>query len=384
MKDNPPQQPQEPKKPATKPPRQISTPEHPPPFPEASQANFRVTCNEIAEQLSKNWRFKLHVGGLVITALVVLGAAIGGIVGWSISSTLAGERKEFQKQAHDDIESAKKTIEVEIAQEFKKENVQKTLDTSVAKEAPALFAKSVEPNIKAFQQKLDASETNLDKRLKEFNETLSKNEEKSTANVEALRSELSRLQKRNNLTALADKAISEGDVEAYHQLENLAKERPEGEERNAAMSELFRLFEAYSPMSGVSRTGGVTFDASKINSTKTKEEELEVSEVLPLLRHDDAMTRTKAAEFISKKAKRGSYKTADAIVEALKNEKHLEAFKALDFAFQAATGRPVGGKLDKRELLQWWDENKDRLKKEDTDVTPTPTPQSSATATSRR
>jgi hypothetical protein len=369
MKGNPPQ---EPKPNVERPPKQTHVSGNPPPFPEASQANFRVACNEIAEQLSKNWRFKLHVGGLVITALVVLGAAIGGIVGWSISSTLAGERKEFQKQAHDDIESAKKAIEVEIAQEFKKENVQKTLDTSVAKEAPALFSKSVEPNIKAFQQKLDASETNLDKRLTEFNKTISENERKSTSDVEGLRNELARLQRRNNLTALTDKAISESDVEAYHQLETLVS-TSEGEERNAALSELFRLFQAYSPMSGVSRTSGIKLDVSKINPTKTKEEELDIGDLLPLLKDSNPLARTKATELIATKAKRGSYKTAEAIVEALKREQYLEGFKALDAAFQAATGRPVGGKLDKRELLQWWDENKARLKKEDTDATPTPT-----------
>jgi hypothetical protein len=382
MKDEPPQESQERPPKVTRPPKQVHSSEHPRPFPETSQANFRVACNEIADELSKSWRFKLHVGGLVITALIVFTAALVGIIGWSISESLKSERQHFQEQARQDIGTAKQAVDDEITEEFKKENVQKTLDTAVAKAAPTLFAKSIEPSIKAFQQKLETSEANLDKRLKEFDNTITKNEKQSASDVETLRTEVSRLQKRNNLTALGDKAISEGDVESYHQLENFVNEHSDGEDKNAALSELFRVFEAYSPMSGVSRTAGVTIDASKINPKKTKEEELEVNEVLPLLRGEDFMTRTKGAEFISKRGKQGSYKTAEAIVEALKKETNLEALKALDLAFQTVTRRPVGGKLDKRELLQWWEENKERLKKEDTDTTPTPTqtPQPQRTA----
>jgi hypothetical protein len=112
-------------------------------FPDASQANFRVACNEVAEQLSKNWRFRLHVGGLVVTALFLLAAAIGGIVGLSISATLVSERQRFQEEAKREIGTAKQAVEAEITQELKKENVQKTMEVAAGKEAAALLAKSV-------------------------------------------------------------------------------------------------------------------------------------------------------------------------------------------------------------------------------------------------
>jgi hypothetical protein len=147
----------------------------------------------------------------------------------------------------------------------------------------------------------------------------------------------------------------------------------EGDERNAVTSELFRVFQAYSIFSGVSRTSGIELKAHEINPTKNKEEDLEIEDLLPLLKLDNALGRVKVAQLISKKAKRGSFKTAEAIVEGLKQETHLEAFKMLGSAFQAATGYEAQGRLDKRELLQWWEENKSRLKKEDTDLSPTPT-----------
>lgn len=347
-------------------------------FFDPSRANFRVTCNEIAEELSKNWRFKLHVGGLVATALFLLAAAIGGIVGWSMSATLASERQRFQDEAKREIGTAKEAIEAEIAEELKKENFQKTMELTASKEAAALLAKSVEPSIKNFQQKLDTSHADLDVALKKFNEVIQKNEEKSASNVENLRIELTRLQEGNNLTALANKAISEGNVEAYRRLETLMVKTPQGEERNAVISELFRVFQAYSVFSGVSRTSGVHLRVSEINRKKSKEDELDTEDLLPLLKEDQPLVRVKAAELISKRAKRGSYKTAEKIVEALKLETHLEVFKALDLAFQTAAGREPGGKLDKVELLQWWEENKERLTKEDTDATPTPQPSSTA------
>ena len=305
-------------------------------LPAPDDPSFRVTCNEIAEQLSKSWRFKLQVIGIVALALFALAALTSGIVGWSIFASLAKERQRFQEQAQRDIGNAKEALEIEIAEQFKKENVQKTMEAAAGKEAAALLQKSVEPSIKDFQQRLDTSREDLEKRFTQFNKVITKNEEKSSANVESLRTELARLQKRNDLTALADKAISEGDVEAYRQLERMVG-MAKGDESNAAISELVRVFQTYSIFSGVSRTGGVHLNASEINPAKNKEEQLEIDDLLPLLRIDNPLGRAKVAELIAKKAKRGSYKTEEVIAEALKRETHLEAFRQLAIAFRSTT-----------------------------------------------
>ena len=347
-------------------------------LPRPDDASFRITCNEIADQLSKSWSFKLQVIGIIIAAVIVIAAAASGIVGWNISTSIAKARLDFQQDAQKEIGKAREGLEAEIAEQFKKENVQKTMEQAASKEAAALLKKSVEPSINDFQQKLDKNGDDLDKRLAQFNELITKNEAKSSASVEILRTELTRLQKRNDLTALADKAIAEGDVGAYRRLESLLKNGSEGEEMNAVASELFRVFQAYSVFSGVRRTGAIELKVSEINPAKAKEEDLDIEDLLPLLNDSNPLVRVKVAELIYKKAKSGSFKTAEAIVSALERETHLEAFKVFDLVFQKITGREAGGKLDKRELFQWWEENKARLKKEDTDATPTPTPQNSA------
>lgn len=340
-------------------------------LPDSTDPGFRVTCNEIAEQLTRSWRFRLHIIGISAVAIFVLAAAVNGIVGWNILAGLAKERQRFQEQARHEIAAAKTAVEAEIAEQFKRENVKKTVELAAADEASALLRKSVEPNIKAFQEKLESNTAEVDTRFEKFKELVEKTEKTVTEDVAALRIELQKLQKRNELTALADKAISEGDVHAYRRLEKLM-ESSDVDERNAVTSELFRVFQAYSIFSGVSRTGGVELNVPAINPAKTKEEELVIEEILPLLKIDEALGRVKVAQLISKKAKRGSFKTTESIAEALKRETHLEAFKTLAVAFRAATGHEVEGKLDQRELLKWWEENKSRLRNEDSDASPTP------------
>src|SRR5437764_815113 len=116
-------------------------------FPKANDPNIRVVCNEIADELSKNWRFKLHVSGTVIASFIALVAAIAGIVGWSMSATLTRERHTFEDNAKKEIGTAKEAIEHQIAIEFEKENVQKTVELAAASEAERLLAKTVDPRI---------------------------------------------------------------------------------------------------------------------------------------------------------------------------------------------------------------------------------------------
>jgi hypothetical protein len=61
------------------------------------------------------------------------------------------------------------------------------------------------------------------------------------------------------------------------------------------------------------------------------------------------------------------------VAEALKKETNLQGYRALGELLQQLTGHSAEGKLDKRELLEWYEQNRERLKKDDVDVTPSPT-----------
>jgi len=174
---------------------------------------------------------------------------------------------------------------------------------------------------------------------------------------------------------LADVAISQGDVEAYRKLERITTSLESDEARNAALAELFRVYQAYSIFSGVSRTAGIQLNVPAINSHKSKEEELDVDELVPMLEEAEPLARAKVAQLISKKGpKLKSFKTSEAVYKALKKETHLEAYKVLGGLLAQVTGQEAGGKLDKREIIDWYEKNRDRLRKEDSDVTPAPSP----------
>jgi mannose/fructose/N-acetylgalactosamine-specific phosphotransferase system component IIB len=265
-----------------------------------------------------------------------------------------------------------KNLEALVADQFKNENVQKTVERAAAAEASRLLAKSVEPSIKSFQSKIDDVAARVDRRSQEVVSVV-ENTKKAASDIESLQGELKRLKDRNDLTALADVAISEGDVEAYRKLERMTTSLENDEAKNAALAELFRVYQAYSIFSGVSRTARIQLNVLAINSHKSKEEELDVDELLPLLNEADPLARAKVGQLISKKGpKLKSFKTSEAVYNALKKETHLEAYKVLGGLLAQVTGQEAGGKLDKREIIEWYEKNRDRLRKEDTDVTPTP------------
>ncbi|HMG06305.1 MAG TPA: hypothetical protein VK581_12675 [Chthoniobacterales bacterium] len=351
-------------------------------FPKANDANIRVVCNEIADDLSKNWRFKLHVGGLVVGSFVALVAAIAGIVGWSVSATLTRERQTFEDNAKKEIGTAKEAIERRIAIEFEKENVQKTVELAAAAEAERLLAKTVDPRIQQFEKILNEASSEAERRAKDLKEVVKRTEEDASS-IESLRGELARLKQRNDLTALADTAISNGDVTAYRQLEAIVASNDGKENKAAALSELFRVYNAYSLFSGVKRTAAISVDAHAINPKKNKEEDLDADDLLPLLKEEKTpLFRVKIGELLAPKLKQGSFKTAEILADALRTETSLEGFKVIGALLSQVTNHPADGKLDKRELLKWCTENRDQLRKADTDATPTPTPSPVASATS--
>lgn len=265
-----------------------------------------------------------------------------------------------------------KKLEALVADQFRNENVQRTVERAAGAEASRLLAKSVEPNIRSFQSKIDDVATRVDRRSQEIEGVVEKTK-KAASDIESLRGELARLKERNDLTALADVAISQGDVEAYRKLERMTSSLEKDEARNAALAELFRVYQAYSMFSGVSRTAGIQLNVPAINSHKLKEEELDVDELLPLLNEPDPLARAKVGQLISKKGpKLKSFKTSEAVYKALKNETHLEAYKVLGGLLAQVTGQEAAGKLDKRETVDWYEKNRDRLRKEDTDLSPTP------------
>src|SRR5438128_11008616 len=101
-----------------------------------------------------------------------------------------------------------------------------------------MLTQSIEPAISLFKQGVDERLTDLDIFLKVQQQDAAKD-------LDLFRSELAKLQQRNGLTALADKAIGDGDLGSLQELERLAN-GSDPSTKAAATAEIFRVFDAYS------------------------------------------------------------------------------------------------------------------------------------------
>jgi hypothetical protein len=254
----------------------------------------------------------------------------------------------------------------QIRLEFEAPKIKSAMESVAKDEAAVLLRAEVHPAVTSFKAELGILGKDINSRLSEFDSFLKSQQDAIAKSVEAQRVELKKLQDRNDITALADKAIADGDVEAYRKLESLAEGAASSLD-SAALAELFRVYHAYSPFAPT-RWPGLKLNPTAFDAKKTKEEDLDAQDLYSvLLKVQQPEARARIATLLSEKGKVGSFATAQAIVRSLKNETHLEVIKRMRGAFTRVAGYNEPGKLDARELLVWWNENEDSLRKKDTD-----------------
>lgn len=253
-------------------------------------------------------------------------------------------------------------IEQRISDEFEQPRIIKTVESVASDDAKIILRDEVQPSINSFQ-------ATIDKRMADFDVFLKTQRESVDSDIKSLRLELAKVQKRANIMALGDKAIGEGDVEAYRALDRMAADESlMGDDKAVVEAELFRVVGAFGIFSPT-RVTNIHLIASVINPKKTKEEELTADEVYPFLAKEvGPLGRAKIGDFLQTKARVGSFKIADAIATDLAKENNLEAFRYLGEAFCHVTGYDNVGHLDCRELLDWWKENRDAFKKKDPEM----------------
>jgi hypothetical protein len=337
------------------------------PLPEGD-AKTRILQNDIAEELSKNWRFKLQVIGISIISLFSAASVLFGILGWGFYGFLKDQNEVLKKNAYQEIAQTKKAVEDEIKAQLQTKSVTEIINKSASEQAKLIINNALNPSISEFQSKFDKSSVDL-------NDKISQTSKAAEESLHKFDVQLKLLTTRNEITALADRAISDGDIEAYRKLNKLASSS-DSSISSPATTELFAVFDAYSIFSP-SRIKNIKYDAKLFNPQKTKQEDLSLEDIMPQWEHlKQPLGRAKLAQLMSAKVRRGSYSTAKFLAEAIKAETHLEVLRYLGVAFQRVTGHKEGGGLDQRELLEWWERNETNFKKTDTDpkLIPSPTP----------
>jgi hypothetical protein len=216
-----------------------------------------------------------------------------------------------------------------------------------------------------FTSRVEGVTRDVEDRFQKFDESVTARERESENRFEELKLALSKLNKRNEIVALADRAILGSGV-AYRKLEDMSNKTPQTDEENAVAAELLRVYSAYD-FFAPNRCTLIRINASAVNPAKSSESELTADELLPILQHPDPLIRAKIGTLLNALSNLKGFKIADSIAKALEVETHLEAFRFLRGPFTTALAPeklPEDGTLDCRITLSWWKQNRDRLEKE--------------------
>jgi len=174
-------------------------------------------------------------------------------------------------------------------------------------------------------------------------------------------SEISQLEERNQLTRLADEAITRGSRSAFMQLASIAETSRDSSQVDGALAELLRVkfFFASGTRSAAYTLPMVTLYPS---AKSKKEEKLTQKELVALLldAEKDWQVRRRVAFLLGDKR---SYEVAEALAEAVRSDPSLDVIKEAVYSFEAITGYRSPDLFEMKDLLDWWDTNAPEVKK---------------------
>jgi len=321
-------------------------------LPSVTDSEWRLACADVAQSLAENLLFKVRVAWPIVLLLLT----IVGVFGFSTKKDIDQKLDSLKSTVDDRIGKSKEEITKQIDENFRTDKIQKIIANTASAKSNELISSSIEPAISTFRQTVDTQ-------LKEFDHFTESQQQAVKADVLSLKSELIRLQRRNEISLLGDKATAKGDIKAFRKLAEMAEDSAKDEESsNAATAELVRVYAAYS-FAGPTRVHSTKLNASGFNPFKTKESELSLDDLLPFLISEPGdIMRARIAFLISQRIHVVSYEIAEQIVLAIKKERNLEVMRYLRSAFSAATGFHDEGKLDGATELQWWDAHSEELR----------------------
>jgi hypothetical protein len=324
---------------------------------------YEIFCAHLAKAIVSRWRFKIEVVGASFLLLFAIASVVAGLMG----SGLKSEVSEFTSKLKSDNEAklakdlismdaavnARLTAETEklnkmIVTSFHQPNIQKTINDVAQTEAKTLLEEGVTPEINKFKATLIS---------------FTKKELEAAEALQNLEKELEVVKKRNHLTRLADAAISDGDLKAYLEIEQMSNRdplSPSTPEYQAAHSEFIRILAAYSPL--IKRHSGVTLkhNQESIDSLMTADEILTLLQEVNL-----ALGRQRMAELLETKLQTLTFKQATMVASEIEKEENLLALQNLKRVFAKIKGSPDPyTRPGKDYVLEWWKANKERLEKE--------------------
>lgn len=169
--------------------------------------------------------------------------------------------------------------------------------------------------------------------------------------------ELTELKIRDNLTSLADKAVSQGSREAYLNLKQIAIKF--GPNRNAAISEISEIVSRWNSMTSLK---GINLPEKKLsNGAIGKESDYTTKELIEILLFDSQyLFKGRSAQLL---ANRKENYVPEALILAIFSDKHLEVVKEATLAFSKLTNFQSPDFFQPYNVWGYWLDNSERIRK---------------------
>ena len=196
-------------------------------------------------------------------------------------------------------------------------------------------------------QKADKSINTFTKRQKELSEDVNEIKTELTA-------ELKKLKERNEIVALADNAISNGDTASYEELyRRLNKLNEDNELYDVTVSSILRIKNFYMM---ATRVIGGKISYKKSGGTIIKLDNLTTERLIKgLLKNHDWRVRNKIALLLRKRKEKG---VPDALIKGME-DRNLDVRRACIVSFNSLTGYKNPDVLEYNKLIEWWSEHKE-------------------------
>lgn len=244
-----------------------------------------------------------------------------------------------------------KAISDRISKQFEDSNIKKTLTDVANAKGEEILNKQIRPEIEQFKAEIK-KEFDSVKKLAEDLKT------KYLADYNTFKSEVVKLEERNELTELADKVIVNRDVAALEDLERVTKDSARAELTPAATSELKRAKTFFATMTSIK---GISIERKGPLGSIMKDKELTTNMLIfDLKNNTNWRIRVKAAELLRDRNEKG---VPDILVEVMNSDLDLEVRKTTLDTFEAITGFVSNDVFGFKAAREWWIKNKSEVDK---------------------
>ena len=229
-----------------------------------------------------------------------------------------------------------------IDKQFEEKNIKKVVEEAAIDKAESLLLKTINPQIENFQKVTN-------KKVKDFDSFLKAMKGSYENDHKALRKEVAKLQLRNHILELGDKAISHADRTALNELLRLKKNPPDANLLDAISCQIGTVKAFWI---SVTRIKGKTLKDLLQDGTLKEEKEYTTPELIELLlKHKNCLVRVRAAQMMNRCHEKG---VPEALIKCMEQDLDLEVLKYAKDAFEIITGYKGSDVFNIKPLKNWW------------------------------